>query len=119
MGKINTLADLKRLKVGDKIRLISCLSNPNPNDAADANPLSLDRWIEVAHKARGLTREINLMQTNSLRFSPTAESQGKGSWLYFPKAALFKATARGFAILPASKWDYYLEYEKKKKKKED
>jgi hypothetical protein len=50
------------------------------------------------------------MQTNALKFAPT-ETTEKGSRLYFPKAAFFKPTEKGFAMLPESRWAFYLEYE--------
>ena len=69
-GDMKTLADLKRLKVGDRLTMISA---------------------HYPGRLLGTTRAIAKMQSNSLMFEG-------GSWLYFPKAKDFKGTPDGFEI---------------------
>lgn len=66
------LADLKRLKVGDRLRLVySHLQG---------------------HRFLNTTRAIEKKQSNAIKFEG-------GSWLYFPTAAEFKGTNDGFMVM--------------------
>jgi len=95
--KINTLAELKRLKVGTKITLIDCKGMDN-------------------HKALNVIREIETMQTNALKFK--WEEQGtrgkiiRSSWLYFPTSKDFESWEDGFIIKDGmdSKFPVILKY---------
>jgi len=72
--RINTMAELKRLNIGTKIKLVECLGIQN-------------------HKSLNIIREIEIMQTNAIKFNG-------GSWLYFPKSNDFESWESGFII-----WD--------------
>lgn len=85
--KLKTLADLKRLKVGQKI-IMTANYNHCPACAA-----------HHPNRLIGKIREINLVQSNAIRFSPIEGQAGSGSWLQFPKASEFKPTEKGFIIL--------------------
>jgi hypothetical protein len=87
---IKTLADLKRaLTVGTKITM------------------TRHDWItptSVGDKSLvGMTRTVEIVQTNAVAFSPTGSLDWNGkprgrSWLTFPKATDFYPTANGFGI---------------------
>jgi hypothetical protein len=84
---------LKRLKVGDKLVLVKSHYMP--------------------HKYLNIPRAIIKAQTNAIKFEG-------GSWLYFPPAADFVSTEKGFGIMdrvtpadPVNEYDRVttLEYE--------
>lgn len=87
MKEIKTIAELKRLPEGTKIKLVECIGIEN-------------------HKGLNIIREIDKIQTNSLKFSG-------GSWLYFPKSKDFKSWENGFIIYDGmdSKYPVTLKYE--------
>lgn len=86
--------------------------HPNPNNHREEadRPLSaqrLEEFMENPFRPKGtvgLLRTVEKVQTNAIMFSG-------GSWLYFPKAALFQATDNGFNIMPAGIYDGMLIYE--------
>ena len=87
MMRINNLAELKRLEVGRKIKLIEVSGMDS-------------------HKALNQIRKIDIIQTNALRFEG-------GSWLYFPKSFEFESWENGFIIYDSKGQQYetILKYE--------
>lgn len=70
------LADLKRIAVGTRLRLVYCLFGPVPD-----------------HKQ---FREVSKVQSNGIYFR---KSDGQDSWLAFPKASEFRDNGDGFTVL--------------------
>ena len=75
--KIERLADLKRIQVGTRLRLVHCLTGP------------------VAPEKQ--LRTVERVQSNAIVVR--VEHNGKDSWLRFPAAKDFKANALGFVVL--------------------
>lgn len=73
------LADLKRIPVGTKLRLVECLTGP------------------VAEGKQG--RVVRKVQSNAMACEVEHRPGGGLSWLYWPKASEFRETADGFAIM--------------------
>lgn len=74
------LADLKRLPVGMKLRIIHSLMGP-------------------CNKARVVAR----VQSNAILFTGDGVKDGDVSYLWFPKASKFRSDANGFTILEDGK----------------
>lgn len=72
---MKTLADLKRVQVGDIFTITYAFTD-------SSRP----------HKHLNVSRKIEKVQSNALMF------EGR-SWLYFPKAKAFRAEPDGFSIL--------------------
>jgi len=113
--RIETLAALKRLPVGTKIVLVGYRLKTKDITKPDWPELT-----EQSHRAKGIVRTIDRMQTNGLRFSPIEQEAhswpaptncSKGSWLYFPRAEFFEPTDKGFRLLPDKAWDAEMTYE--------
>ena len=73
-----TLADLKRIKPGTRLLLVESLMGPQPTEKQ--------------------ARTVRQVQSNAIASEPDWKP-GSLSWLYFPKAADFRAEADGFTIL--------------------
>lgn len=78
------LADLKRIPVGTKLRLVHCL----------LGPCDKQRTVSAVHS--------NAIEFHGPDVKPRADGQPGTSWLYFPKARDFKpvgdGTRPGFTI---------------------
>lgn len=70
--KMINLAELKRLQVGSKLKLV--------------------KYYFGSHRSLGVIRAIKKKQSNAIIFD-------NGSWLYYPKAKEFKPTEKGFIVL--------------------
>lgn len=124
MPKINNMAELKRLPVGTKIKLIACRRAPNsyckewetrhnyPEHGKEPalNEQDLEQFIDCPHVCLNVPRTIEKMQTNAVKFSPI-DGKERGSFLYFPSAKFFKPTTNGFCIMPSGIYDVMLSYE--------
>lgn len=69
------LADLKRLSIGTKLRLVHCLMGPVSDDKQP--------------------REVRRFQSNGMFL---LKPDGRESWLDFPKASQFRSDDDGFTI---------------------
>jgi hypothetical protein len=79
MPKVQSLADLKRLPIGTKLRLVHSLLGPVPEE-----------W-------QG--RRVSRIQSNALVVEITSGPKaGVLSWLYFPKAKDLHETPNGFEV---------------------
>jgi len=78
--RVNCLADLKRLPIGTKLRLVECLMGPVPEEKQG--------------------RILAKVQSNAVAFlTPKDNYQGHLSWLHLPPAKQFVATSDGFTVL--------------------
>lgn len=75
--KLKTLADLKRIPIGTKLRIVRCLIGP------------------VAPEKQA--RTVAKVQSNAIAFQ--RPDKAELSWLTFPKASEFEPTENGFRVL--------------------
>jgi hypothetical protein len=78
--RIKTLADLKRIPIGTRLRLVKSLMGPTSK-----------------------LRIVAKVQSNSIAFDGDDIKPGHHSWLNLPKAADFEPTSNGFRIYDT--WD--------------